>query len=670
MRRSVLKRKKTGAESVISGLDEIFQQAPSFFAVLRGPDYVFERANDAFLKLVGRKELVGKTVLEAIPEVRGQGFIELLDNVRATGEPYTARAVRAEIVPEPGRPSREIFVDFVYAPLRDSDGSVVGVITHGADVTEQVLARRSAEEATEALEFQVEQAQALTVELEQSNDQLQELNAEFEEARDQAERAKAELAEVLDSLTESVSVLDHQWRWRYLNPTARGMLRRMGRDPDQLIGRVIWDELPELLGTRFETETRGALEKMAPVEYEEFFETLGKWFLTRVVPSETGITTFSQDVTERHHSADALARSEEQFQLLANLIPTLAWMADPTGWIFWYNKRWYDYTGTTPQQMEGWGWQSVHDPEILPQVMARWSESIATGQPFEMEFPLKSAAGEFRWFLTRVAPLKDAAGKVTRWFGTNTDVQAQHEATEAATAANKAKSDFLAAMSHETRQPINATLSFVELFAMGMYGEVNDEQREALARIRRNQEQLLSVITDILSFARLEAGRFELNCVPVRATDILRDLPPLVEPQVKAKGIRFETACASNDLVALGDREKILQILTNLVTNALRATPKDGSITTRCSADDGWVQFEVEDTGVGIPPDKIDDIFAPFVQLGRALNKPRDGVGLGLAISRDFAEAMGGSLTAVSTLGEGSTFTLRLRRDDGAAATP
>lgn len=123
----------------------------------------------------------------------------------------------------------------------------------------------------------------------------------------------------------------------------------------------------------------------------------------------------------------AAHESEERLRTLVDNIPQLAWMANADGWIFWYNRRWYEYTGTTPEQMEGWGWQSVHDPRELPRVLEGWKASIATGRPFEMTFPLRSAAGEFRWFLTRVFPLKDAEGKVQRWFGTNTDV---HEIRE------------------------------------------------------------------------------------------------------------------------------------------------------------------------------------------------------------------------------------------------
>ena len=135
-----------------------------------------------------------------------------------------------------------------------------------------------------------------------------------------------------------------------------------------------------------------------------------------------GCVLVFRDITERHEAERRLRESERQFRTLAESIPQLCWMAEPDGHIFWYNRRWYDYTGTTPEQMEGWGWQSVHDPDVLPQVLERWKASIATGRPFDMVFPLRGKDGAFRPFLTRVEPVADDGGRVARWFGTNTDI--------------------------------------------------------------------------------------------------------------------------------------------------------------------------------------------------------------------------------------------------------
>ena len=141
-----------------------------------------------------------------------------------------------------------------------------------------------------------------------------------------------------------------------------------------------------------------------------------------------GISKVARDISEHKQMAAEIRASEEKFRTLANSMPQLAWMARADGFIHWYNQRWYEYTGTTPEQMAGWGWQTLHDPAMLPKVMANWTGAITAGRPFEMEFPLRGADGQFRMFLTRSQPLKDAAGKVTQWFGTNTDITVQKEA--------------------------------------------------------------------------------------------------------------------------------------------------------------------------------------------------------------------------------------------------
>lgn len=135
-----------------------------------------------------------------------------------------------------------------------------------------------------------------------------------------------------------------------------------------------------------------------------------------------GVLLTASEITSSKKAEEALKGSEERFRTMADNIPNLAWMSDETGYIFWYNKKWYEYTGTTPEQMKGWGWQIVHDQNILPTVITKWKKSLEEGEPFEMIFPLKGADGEFRQFLTRVLPVKDKAGNIYQWFGTNTDI--------------------------------------------------------------------------------------------------------------------------------------------------------------------------------------------------------------------------------------------------------
>jgi signal transduction histidine kinase len=228
--------------------------------------------------------------------------------------------------------------------------------------------------------------------------------------------------------------------------------------------------------------------------------------------------------------------------------------------------------------------------------------------------------------------------------------------------ANRAKSDFLAMMSHELRTPLNAIGGYAELLEMGIHGPVTEAQRDALLRIGRSQAHLLTLINDVLSFARIDAGQVQYAIEDVALHEALAGLEALVAPQVRARGLVFDHRPCDPTLHARADRDKLRQLVLNLLGNAIKYTPDGGTVTLACDADDASVRVHVRDTGVGIPADRLPSIFEAFVQGDRALNRPNDGVGLGLAISRELAHGMGGTLAVESEVGRGSTFTVTLAR--------
>ena len=238
----------------------------------------------------------------------------------------------------------------------------------------------------------------------------------------------------------------------------------------------------------------------------------------------------------------------------------------------------------------------------------------------------------------------------------------ERSARRHAEAANRAKSEFLAMMSHELRTPLNAIGGYAQLLEMGVRGPVTPDQREDLERIERSQRHLLGLINDVLNFAKLEAGRvqFAIGRVPMR--DILLGVEALVLPQLHAKGLRYVDVGECRDVAVHADEEKARQVLINLLSNAVKFTPAGGEIRVACEADEQSVRTSVTDSGVGIPADRLEAIFEPFVQVDRGLTSRQEGTGLGLAISRDLARHMGGDLVAASTIGAGSTFTLTLPR--------
>jgi signal transduction histidine kinase len=240
--------------------------------------------------------------------------------------------------------------------------------------------------------------------------------------------------------------------------------------------------------------------------------------------------------------------------------------------------------------------------------------------------------------------------------------EAERRARGAAEAANQAKSEFLANMSHELRTPLNAIGGYSDLLSAGIRGPMNDLQLADLARIKRSQHHLLSLINDILNFAKIEAGRVQMNPRDTSMNDVLGQLEALVAPQLFEKRLHYDYECCDRTYTAYVDPDRLQQILLNLLSNAVKFTHEDGAITVECSAIDDAMVVRVSDTGVGIPGDKLESIFEPFVQLDRARWGGTVGTGLGLAISRDLARAMGGDLTAQSTVGVGSTFIVRLPR--------
>ena len=362
-------------------LADTFEQAPSFFAILRKPDYRFEFANEAYYGLIGRRDIIGKTLLEALPEVATQGFKERLDEVIETGKPFTGREVMVRLTRGGTDVPEERYVDFVYQAITEADGTRSGAFVHGYDVTDHVLMRRAVEDA----------------------------------------------------------------------------------------------------------------------------------------------------------------------------------------------KR---------------------------------------------------------------------------------------EADEA----NRAKTEFLAVMSHELRTPLNAIDGYAELMEMGVHGELTDMQRQDLIRIRKSQRHLLGLINGVLNYTRVEAGVAHYDLEPVRLASVLMSCEALMRPQMEQRGLDFNVDLCSGELTVIADAEKLQQILLNLLTNAKKFTSPGGKVRLFCEPREADVRITVSDTGRGIAPEQIGRIFEAFVQIDARLTRTEEGVGLGLAISRDLAKGMNGEITLESALGEGSSFTVTIPR--------
>jgi PAS domain S-box-containing protein len=358
-------------------------------------------------------------------------------------------------------------------------------------------------------------------------------------------------------------------------------------------------------------------------------------------------------VKNLEESRQALRESEKQFRTLANAMPNLAWMANPSGWVFWYNQRWYEYTGATPKSMEGWGWQSVQDPEILPSVMERWQQSLATGQPFHMVFPLRGADGRFRPFLTRVEPMKDSQGRVVRWFGTNTDISEQQQREQELQRANEDLEQFAYSASHDLQEPLRNVAVYSQLLKKRYGGALDREANEFLRYIGEGAKRMTELVSDLLAYTR--AGSSADG--PVEPTDSQAVLEQVLENLAQAIAESHGQVTHDRLPIVLVRPGHLQQLFQNLISNALkyRKEKEAPRVHVKAARQGSIWRFSIADNGIGIAPEYHDKVFGVFKRL-HSNNEKYAGTGIGLAICQKIVERYGGRIWIESESGAGSVF--------------
>ena len=577
----------------------------------------------------------------------------------------------------------------------------------------QQLHERSSELARQTAE-----AQALAEELEQSNEELQTTLAEAEEARYDAATAEQFTRSILESVTDPFVVLDSGWRYEFVNEPASRMMQHTSELSGGLIGKNMWELYPDIAGSDFELPMRRTASKRVPTRFEAYYARRGEWTSLQCYPLPTGgIAIQWRDITAQKRAEEAahyLARVTEILSRSLNYRETLNELARVVvpHLADWCGVDILDEDGTLRQvavahidpDRARWGIElsrryppprdastgvynvlRTGNAELYADVTDEMLAASAIdaehlrltrelGVRSVMLVPIKTADQTFG-VLTLISSesqrrydesdleltreiARRAAIAVENARLHETAVEARHQAEDA----NRIKSEFLANMSHELRTPLNAIAGYTSLLQLGVKGTLTEEQAEFIRRIERSGRYLLSLIQDVLSFAKIEAGHVELSLTDVAIRPLLDEVEALTLPQVRDADLDFAIAPCRDDLFVHGDEERIRQILLNLASNAVKFTPRGGQVRIACTDGRATVRIEIEDTGVGIPSDKLASIFEPFVQLRNSPPGTNAGTGLGLAISRDLAQAMHGSLTVRSQVGEGSTFALELPR--------
>jgi PAS domain S-box-containing protein len=405
------------------------------------------------------------------------------------------------------------------------------------------------------------------------------------------------------------------------------------------------------------------------------------------------------------------AANQQRFRFLAESIPQMVWTADAQGQVDYYNPRWFDYTGLTLAQTQGWGWQDIIHPDDRASNIEAWTQAVKKGVSYDIEHRLKRADGSYRWHLTRALPMLDEQSQVIRWFGTCTDIterkqaetareqllQQEQAARQAAEQANRLKDEFLAVLSHELRSPLNPILGWAKLLSSGRLDAVRT--REAINTIERNAQLQSQLIEDLLDISRIMQGKLTLNATPVSLAFVVSTAIETVRLAAEAKAIQIKTSFEPTVNQVCGDAGRLQQVVWNLLSNAVKFTPPGGRVEV-CLEErrEAWsmgrenlshsrlstlhvptyARITVTDTGKGISPEFLPYVFEHFRQEDGAITRKFGGLGLGLAIARQIVELHGGNIW-VESLGEdqGTTFIVELpllsgggAREWGNEATP
>jgi PAS domain S-box-containing protein len=492
------------------------------------------------------------------------------------------------------------------------------------------------------------------------------------------------LVDVLDRITDGVYAVDYAWRLTFVNRRAETL---WGRSRNELLGRVLWDLFPGAEETDGYRMHLRAARTREPVFFETLSPNLKMWVEARIYPGPSGLSVYFRDITDRKRMEESLRESEERLAqaLAAAEIGTTTFDIGRATYTFDARARamlGLDGPTVTREEVE----RRVHPDDLAEFREVRRRASGPKGpSDFHHRFRFRRSDGSERWITVHARVLFDGTGETRRpveAVGAFLDVTAQvvaeekmraaKEAAESARdaaemarneaeRANRAKDQFLSSISHELRTPLSAVIGYAELLEARIRGPLTDEQLRYVARIKSSAQHQATIIDEILTFSRTEAGKEVTRPQHVDLGQVAREVAEMLAIRTEASGLTVRLLGVDAPVPAFTDAGKVRQVLVNLVGNALKYTP-EGHVEVEVEADDDRVLFSIRDTGPGIPADRLEDIFTPFTQLDQSHTREHGGTGLGLAICRRLARLLGGSVTVESSPGRGSTFSFDLAR--------
>ncbi len=594
-------------------LTNLFENAPAFICTLRGKHHVFELANKQYYQLVGHRDILGKPALLAIPEAKEQGFIKSLDTVFKTGKPFVGNEVKIALQRAAHTPLEDRYVNFVFQPIFESDDRISGIFVHGVDVTEQVLARRKLEESEERFRTMTDNIPNL-----------------------------AWMA------NPDGYIFWYNLRWfEYTGTTAQEMEGwgwQKVHDPESLQKVLVeWKK---------SIKSKKEFEMVFPIRGAD-----GQFrsFLTRVVPvlDKAGKVArwfgTNTDIAEQKKVEESLKESESRIRFMADAMPQQVWSATPDGALDYVNQYTVTYFNKRAEDIIGAGWQSVIHPDDLPNCIDSWTESLKTGKQYQVFFRLQKYDGTYRWHLGRALPLFDEQ-KVLKWFGTNTDIDDQKKL-------EAQKDDFLGIASHELKTPVTSIKAYGQVLEATFRRKGDLQAADQLLKMDAQINRLSNLIADLLDVTKIQSGRIQFHQEYFDFNMLVKDTVEEMQRTTEKHSIGLKLGKIKN---VFADKERIEQVLTNFITNAIKYSPRANKINVTSAVASGSVTLRVQDFGVGIQKENQQKVFEQFYRVSGPKQDTFPGLGLGLYISSEIIKREGGKIWVESAVGKGSTFCFSL----------
>ncbi len=481
---------------------------------------------------------------------------------------------------------------------------------------------------------------------------------------------------ILSSISDAFSALDGDWRYTYVNDKVAELAGVLKKD---LIGRIIWEVVPEAVGTEFYIRCHRARETRKPERFESFYEPWGRWLDTRIYPTRDGMVVFREDVTDRRKQEELLRESERRLHELEQRSRLAVEAADvgtfdfypPTGELIWSN-RCNELFGLRPDsELDYKTYLNGIHPEDLHIIRETVDGVMWPGSNGRYDIEYRTIGitdGKERWLSEKGRAVFDAAGKTSRFIGAILDITerktaeiALQRAKQQAEEANRAKDEFLAMLSHELRTPLTPVL--MTIAALRRDSDVNERFRRDLEVMQRNVELEALLIDDLLDLTRIAHGKFELHHEAVDIHASIDHAIGISQADLTKKDLAMTRNFEAREHHCWADAARLQQVFWNLVKNAVKFTPAGGKLEVRTHNDaDHFITIEVADNGIGIDPALQSRIFDAFEQGGRSVTSKFGGLGLGLAISKRVIDLHHGSITVQSGgLDQGATFIIKLK---------